>query len=321
MKNKPINLPKLVVILGSTASGKTELAIKLAKKFSGEIICSDSRTIYQGLNIGTAKPLGEHLKINGQAAMMIENITHYMIDIIKLNTEFTLAQFKAMALDIITSIDQRNKIPFLVGGTGLYISALVDNFKIPHVSPDKKLRKKIEKMIATQGLNYTFAKLIKLDPGAKDFVQADNPRRIIRALEVCLKTGRPFSELRKKGEPLFDILQIGIKIPRENLYQRINQRTDQMIKNGLIKETKKLIKKYPPDLLSFKTIGYQEVIPILLNSKSISPQKLKEISKLIKKNTRHYARRQITWFKRDQRINWVKNYQEASQLIKKFLDF
>ena len=144
--------------------------------------------------------------------------------------------------------------------------------------PDKKLRKKIEKMIGTQGSNYTFSKLIKLDPGAKDFVQADNPRRIIRALEVCLKTGRPFSELRKKGEPLFDILQIGIKIPRENLYQRINQRTDQMIKNGLSKQTEKLIKKYPSNLPSFKTIGYQEIIPALLNTQPIDQQKLKKIS-------------------------------------------
>ena len=321
MKNKPINLPKLVVILGSTASGKTELAIKLAKKFSGEIICSDSRTIYQGLDIGTAKPLGERIKINGHLITMIESIPHHMIDIIKLDDEFTLAQFKTMALNIITSINQRNKIPFLVGGTGLYISAVVDNFKIPHVSPDKKLRKKIEKMIAIQGLDYTFAKLIKLDPDAKDFIQANNPRRIIRALEVCLKTGKPFSKLRQKGEPLFDTLQIGIKISRENLYQRINQRTDQMIKNGLIKETEKLIKKYPSNLPSFKTIGYQEIIPALLNTQPIDQQKLKEISELIKKNTRHYARRQITWFKRDQRIKWIKNYQEASQMIKKFLNF
>ncbi|MCH7758931.1 tRNA (adenosine(37)-N6)-dimethylallyltransferase MiaA [Patescibacteria group bacterium] len=321
MKNKPINLPKLVVILGSTASGKTELAIKLAKKFSGEILCADSRTIYQGLNIGTAKPLGERLKINGYLVTMIENIPHHMIDIIKLDTEFTLAQFKTMALNIITSINQRNKIPFLVGGTGLYISAIVDNFKIPHVPPDKKLRKKIEKMIAVQGLNYTFNELIKLDPGAKAFVQNDNPRRIIRALEVCLKTGQPFSKLRQKGKPLFDILQIGIKISRENLYQKINQRTDQMIEKGLIKETKKLIEKYPSDSPSFKTIGYQEIIPALLNHSSLDPQKLKKITELIKKNTRHYARRQITWFKRDQRINWVKNYRAASQVVKKFLDF
>ena len=316
----PKHLSKLIVILGPTASGKTELGIKLAKKFNGEIICADSRTVYQEMNIGTDKPLGRPSKIKGYRAVIIENIPHYMIDIVRPDKEFTVAQFKTRAVKIIKSIQKNKKIPFLIGGTGLYISSIVDNLEIPRVPPDKKLRNKIQKMISKHGLNYVFNKLIELDPDAKNFVQQQNPRRIIRALEVCLKTKKPFSKLRKKGDPLFNILQIGIKIPLQELYKGINQRTDKMIKSGLIEETKKLIKKYPPSLPLFNTIGYQEIIPYLLDSSyKINNQDLKDISDLIKKNTRHYARRQMTWFKRDRHIQWTKNYKEAEKSIKKFL--
>ncbi|MDD5626277.1 MAG: tRNA (adenosine(37)-N6)-dimethylallyltransferase MiaA [Patescibacteria group bacterium] len=316
------NRKKLIVILGPTASGKTDIALKLAKKFKGEIICADSRTIYKGMDIGTAKAMP---KIRNR--YIINGIPHYMIDVVRPNQEFTVAQFKQKAIEIIDDIQKRNKTPFLVGGTGLYISSLVDNFDIPAIAPDKKLRSKLEKMAAKYGPDYLWKKLIKLDPKAKKFIQKENLRRVIRALEVCLKTKKPFSQMRQKGEPLFKTLLIGINQPRPILYQRINQRVDKMIKSGLINEVKKLMKKYlprrirqlaekvgPVNLPAFSGIGYKEIISYLQGEISLI-----EAADLIKKNTRHYAKRQITWFKRDERIKWIKKINQAQVLIKKFL--
>lgn len=311
--------PKLIVIVGPTACGKTELALNLAKEFKGEIISADSRAIYREMNIGTAKPKGRHAIINKQQAIIVNSVPNYMIDIINPDKEFTVAQFKQMAIKIIKHIHKRNKIPFLVGGTGLYTRAIVDNLIIPRVAPDKKLRQKLEKDIKNKGINYAWQKLIKLDPGSEDFVQKQNPRRIIRALEVCLKTKKPFSQLRKKGKSLFRVVQIGISLPRQTLYQKINLRTDKMIKAGLIQEVKKLTKKYPHSLVLSNTICYQEIIPYLSHSQKINESDLKQIIELIKKNTRHYARRQITWFKKDKTIKWVKGYKEAENFIKNFL--
>ena len=296
--------PKLIVIVGPTACGKTSLSLKLAKKYNGEIISADSRTICQDMDIGTAKP----------SQNQCQEIPHHMIDIIKPDEEFTVAQFKNLATKTIKDVHQRNKLPFLVGGTGLYISSIVDNLDIPPVPPDKKLRQKLEKMIIKHGSDYLWKKLIKLDPDAASFVQKQNPRRIIRALEVCLKTKKPFSKLRKKGESLFNTLQIGIKLPKEKLYQRINQRTDEMIEKGLVQEVRKLIKKYSPTLPSLTTIGYQEIVSLLQDEIT-----LEQTIDLIKKNTRHYARRQITWFKKDKRIKWIENIEEAEKLVKDFL--
>ncbi len=308
MKNRK---PKLIVILGPTASGKTGMSLKLAKKFKGEIISTDSRAIYQGMDIGTAKPKGIR---SIKHSIIVRGIPHYLIDVVRPDQEFNVGQFKQKAIKIIKDIRRRKKLPFLVGGTGLYISSIVDNLEIPPVVPDKKLRKKLEKMMDKYGLNYLWRRLIRLDPGAEKFVQQKNSRRIIRALEVCLKTKKPFSKLRKRGRPLFNMLQIGVKLPREALYKRINQRVDKMIEAGLVKEVKKLTKKYSLNLPSMSGIGYQEIILYLQNKIT-----LLEAIDLIKKNTRHYTRRQISWFKRDKRIKWIKNYNQAERLITNFL--
>ncbi len=322
------DLAKLVVICGPTASGKTELSLKLAKKYNGEIICADSRTIYQQMDIGTAKPQRDekyNMKRDSyQKPILINNIPHYMIDIVKPNKEFTVAEFKQKALKIIKGIHQRNKLPFLVGGTGLYISAIINNLDIPKVPPDKRLRKKLEKDIERRGLNYLWKKLLKLDPDAASFVQEKNPRRIIRALEVCLKTKKPFSKLRKRGQKLFDVLEIGIKLPPKKLDQKIDQRVEGMIKTGLIRETKDLTKKYSPSLPSLNTIGYQEILSYLQNKIT-----LKQATDLIKKNTRRYSRRQMTWFsahggsasggKKNKTIQWIDSLKKAEELIKNFL--
>lgn len=325
--------PKLIVIVGPTASGKTGLALELASKFNGEIVAADSRTIYQEMDIGTAKPsLEQRLKV-----------PYYLIDILPPDQMFTVAEFKKEALKCISKIIRHYRIPLLVGGTGLYISSIVDNLDIPHVPPDKKLRSRLEKQIIKHGLDYLWKKLVKIDPDAAGFVQRQNPRRIIRALEVCLKTKKPFSELRKRGKPLFNCLQLAFKIPRKELLQKINQRTDEMIKNGLVEEVRNLVKKYPAYLPSLNTIGYQEIIAYLKNLPLTKPillvdnfsskkffnlqnkclvrggPSLEEAVKLIKKNTYQYARRQITWFKKDKDIKWINSREEAEKLVKEFL--
>ena len=297
--------PFLIVILGPTASGKSALAIKLAGRFNGEIISADSRQIYKEMDIGTAKSLGSDPR---------EGQTLNLIDIVRPDQEFTLAQYKKLAIKTINDIHKRGKLPFLVGGTGLYIWAVVDNLKIPKVKPQPELREKIEKEIKQKGLKKVYQKLLKLDPGAKHFIEPDNPRRIIRALEVCLITKKPFSKQRKKGRALFNVLQIGLK-PAKNIFdKKIDRRVDKMIHAGLIDEVKNLAKKYSFNLPSMSGIGYQEIGRYLRNE--IDLEKAKE---LIRLHTRQYAKRQISWFKRDKRIHWIKNYQEEEKRIKEFL--
>jgi len=309
---------KLIVILGPTASGKSDLAIKLAKKFNGEIISADSRQVYQEMDIGTAKveikrgtvpkirSLLQELYLKDCPSM----IPHYLIDIVKPNQEFTLAQYKKLAIKITKDIQKRGKLPFLVGGTGLYIQAIVDNLQIPKVKPNKKLRNKLEKLTNQE----LCQQLKKLDPLSAATIDHHNKRRLIRALEVCLITKKPFSEQRKKGQPLFDVCQIGIKFNKKTLEKRINQRVGKMFKAGLVKEVKKLARKYSPDLPSMSGIGYQEIIPYLQGEIT-----LEQAKESIKQHSRQYARRQMSWFKRDKRIIWVSNYQKAQKAIADFL--
>lgn len=293
-------LKKLIIILGPTASGKSNLAIKLAKEFNGEIISADSRQIYKEMDIGTAKITKKEM----------DGIPHYLIDIINPDKEFTLAQYKKLAVKTIKDIQKRNKLPFLAGGTGLYIQTIVDNLQIPEVRPDKKLRDKLER----QTNQKLYDQLKKLDPQSLKVININNKRRMVRALEVCLLTKKPFSQQRKKGKLLFNTLQIGIKPNKEILERKINQRVDQMIKAGLIEEVRNLIKKYGHKPYSMSGIGYKEIISYLKNE--ISLNKAKE---LIKIHTRQYARRQMSWFRRDKNIKWIKNYSEAKKIIKQLL--
>jgi tRNA dimethylallyltransferase len=296
-------LPKLIVILGPTASGKTGLSLKLAKKFSGEVVNADSRQIYKGMDIGTGKVVDK------------EGMRHYLLDVVNPDKEFTLADYKKKAVAVIKDILGRGKTPFLVGGTGLYIQAIVDNLEIPAVPPNKKLRMQFEKEIKKSGgLEKWYKKLLKLDPGAAKAVDKKNPRRVIRALEICLATGQPFSKFRKKGEPLFNVLQIGLSVSREKLYENIDRRVEQMVEDGLVSETKKLLKKYSPNLPSMSGIGYKEIGDYLRGDYG-----LPEAIQKIKYRTHAYARRQMTWFRRDKRIKWIKNYKEAEGKIVKWL--
>ena len=290
---------KLIVILGPTASGKSDLAIKLARKFDGEIVSADSRQIYQEMDIGT----------NKLTKKQMSGIKHYLINVVKPDQGFTLAQYKRLAVKAIKDIQKRDKLPFLVGGTGLYIQAIVDNLQIPRVKPDKKLRNKLEKLTNQELLQ----KLKKTDPLTAKTIDLNNRRRLIRALEVCLKTKKPFSQQRRKGRTLFDICQIGLKLNKKILERRINQRVEQMFKMGLIKETKKLAKRYSLELPAMSGIGYQETSQYLQGKIN-----LRQTKELIKRRTRQYARRQMTWFKKDRRINWIKNYSDAQKVVYSF---
>ncbi len=329
-------LPKLIVILGPTASGKTEMALKLARKFDGEIVSADSRQIYRGMDVGTGKIEADKRGLQrGFAQIIARGISHYLIDVVNPNEEFTVAQYKKMALAAIRNILKRGKIPFLVGGTGLYIQAVVDNLVIPVVPPNKKLREKFEKELKaakesgirnqeSEVLEKWYKKLLKLDPEAIHVVDPKNPRRIIRALEVCLATHQPFSRLRQKGKPLFDVLQIGIAMPREKLYKRIDRRVDWMIKNGLIEETKELLKRYDSTLPSMSGIGYKEIGEFLNQKPKTKNQKhklLNEKIQEIKWRTHAYARRQMTWFRKDKRIKWMKSFKTVEKEIAKWLNY
>jgi tRNA dimethylallyltransferase len=301
---------KLIVILGPTASGKTDLSIKLAEEFNGEVISADSRQIYKGMDIGTAKP-----KITAEGKkIMSDGIVHWLIDIKNPDEPYTVAEYKKEALKAIRNIQKRDKLPILAGGTGLYIKSIVDNLNIPKVKADPLLRQNIEKEIQEKGLNHVFEKLIKLDPEAAYIIDPKNPRRVLRALEVVLLTKKPFSEQRKAGNPLFDVLEIGISLPKEKLRKRINLRVEEMMKEGLVEEVKNLIKKYGPNQQVFDAIGYREIIEYL-NNKMTSQQ----AAEIMKMNTWHYVKRQMTWFNKDKRIHWVKNHKEAEKLIKEFM--
>ena len=301
--------PKLVVILGPTASGKTDLAIKLAKKFNGEIVSADSRQVYKEMNIATAKPLqNQKSKIKNQK-YLVNGVPHYLVDIIYPDKEFNVVIYKKLAQKAIKDIQKRGKLPFLVGGTGLYIWAVIDNLKFPKVRPQKKLRKELEKKSKKE----LFQIYKKLDPKGAKFIDKENKRRLIRAIEVCKVTGKSFWEQRKKGKPLFDVLQIGIKLEKEKLKKRIEKRINKMFKLGLEKEAKKLFEKYG-EIPPLQTIGYQEF-------KDFFEGKItkKEVKEKIILHTLQFARRQITWFKRDKRIHWISEDKEAENLIQKFL--
>lgn len=303
------NLPKIVVVVGPTASGKTDLGLALAKKFNGEIISADSRQVYKKMDVGTAKPKGRWQK----GVYMVEGVPHYGMDTIQPDQEFTLADFKALATKCMQGIIGRKKIPIIVGGTGLYVWSLIDNLDIPHVAPNLELRNELEK----KSLPELVTMLEKLDPETCVKIDVRNPRRVLRALEVVISSGQSFFAQRTKSEPLFEALQIGIEIPKEELYQRIDLRVDKQVADGLLPETEELVRLgYSWNLPSMSSIGYKQMGYYIKGEMS-----LREALDRLKGDTQKYAKRQMTWFKRDKRIVWVKNTNLNSvvDLVKDFL--
>lgn len=303
-KNNNAAKPKVITIIGPTASGKTALSLEIAKRFNGEIVSADSRQIYRGMDIGTAKAVPksktkpQKSKIKSEN-YLVDGIKHHLVNIKNPDQDYSVGQYKKDALTAIGKILKDGNLPIIVGGTGLYVDAVVKNLDIPEVKENKKLRAKLEKEIKTKGLDFVFKKLVALDPEAAYIVDPKNPRRIVRAMEVAFATGRPFTAQRKAGPPLFDFLQIGLKLLPEKLKEKIQKRTTRMIRDGLVDEVKKLVKKYGYAPKAFDAIGYREIIDIFKNKTTLA-----EAEDLINKNTWHYAKRQMTWFNKNPAIHW-----------------
>lgn len=287
----------IVVITGPTASGKTSLSLDLAKEFGGEIICADSMTVYKGMNIGTDKPTE------------FNEIPHHMLDILKPNEEFNVAIFKDLAEKKIKEIHSRGNIPFLVGGSTMYIDALVYNYNIPHAKPNNELRKELLKKSNEE----LFAQLIELDPDAEWTVDKGNKRRLVRALEVCIQTGEPFTKQKKKQDLPKNVLYLAINRDREELYKNINSRVDEMMTEGFLGEVKKLHKKYDLDT-AMQATGYKQLVQFIDGEIS-----LEEAIEKTKQSHRNYAKRQLTWLNRNKDVVWIGNKQEAKEKINKFL--
>ncbi len=301
---KMVKNPKIISIIGPTASGKTGLAMTLARELDSEIVSADSRQVYRGMDIGTAKPTRAER----------EAIPHHLIDIKNPDEDYTVAEYKHDAGNAIQNILARGKVPLLVGGTGLYIKAVLENLDIPKTHADPTLRAELEAEIARDGLPAVFQKLVARDPEAAYVVDPQNPRRVVRALEVAITTGEPFTAQRKKNKPLFDALILGLNPPPEVLRERIDQRVDAMTRDGLVDEVAALIKKYGRATAVLDAIGYREIDHYLNGACS-----LEDAIKEIKLNTWHYAKRQMTWFKKTPGVDWVNDEAEALARAKKFL--
>tara|TARA_Y100000310_G_scaffold337932_1_gene426243 strand:+ start:2014 stop:2895 length:882 start_codon:yes stop_codon:yes gene_type:complete len=289
-------MKKLVVILGPTASGKTEFAIHLAKKFQGEIISADSRQVYKSLDIGTGKITKKEM----------QGVPHHLLDVASPKRRFTVAHYQKKTRKAIQDIQKKDKLPFLVGGSPLYIYAVVDGWIIPEVPPNLKLRRKLEKLSVDKLLK----RLQKLDPKRAKTIEQKNRRRLIRALEIILSTGKPVPQLKKHPLP-YSVLFIGTKKSSQQLQQNIKNRFLMMLKHGFLNEIKELRKQG----LSWKRIEsfgleYREGTQHLQSKISRN-----EMVEQVAKATVDFARRQMTWFKKDQRIHWIKNQREAENLI------
>lgn len=295
----------LLVIVGPTASGKTSLGIEVAEAIGGEIVSADSRQIYRELNIGSAKPYIDFPTLP---------VPHHLIDIVNPDQIYTVADYQRDAMAVIEDIQKRGKIPIMVGGTGLYIRAVVDQLQIPRVPEDPALRKRLEEQITAEGIESVYHALLERDPAAKDVVDARNPRRVIRALEVSMKTGQPFTSFLKKGELPFPVLQIGIEWPRTELNERIDRRVDCMMEQGLLDEVRALGEKYGWDFPSMSGHGYRQIGMFIRGEKTLD-----EAIALTKRETRQYAKRQMTWFLPDKRIHWRPRGEGAIALVQDFL--
>lgn len=298
-EERRIAISMLIVILGPTATGKSDLAVALAKKFKGEIISADARQIYKGLNIGSGKVTKEEMK----------GILHHLLDVANPKRKFTVAQFQKLAFKKIKEIEKRGKVPFLVGGTGFYIQSVVEGISIPEVKPNWKLRKKMAQL-PKEGL---FLMLKKLDPKRAGVIDPNNSRRLIRAIEIVKATGKPVPKI-KKLSPNFSVLQIGIKKSPNELKKTIHKRLYKRLQQGLVKEVKYL----HTSGLSWKRLEelgleYRYVARYLQNKISY-----REMADALEKEIWRFAKRQMTWFKRDKRIHWISKQKEAYSLIKKF---
>jgi tRNA dimethylallyltransferase len=281
----------LLVILGPTAVGKTGLAIEMAKALNGEVVSADSRQIYREMDIGTAKPTPEQR----------QQVVHHLIDAVAPNEDLSLAQYQRLAYAAIDDIHRRKRLPMLVGGTGQYITALLEGWSVPEVPPNHTLRAELEAFATTHGVEALYARLLEHDPAAAEFVEPRNLRRIVRALEVIIETGQPFSAQRRKSPPPYRALTYGLTMDRQRLYERADQRVDEMMAAGFLDEVRALLAKgYSRTLPSMSGLGYAQLAAHLLDGVS-----LEEAIYNTKIATHNFIRRQYTWFRgHDHQIMW-----------------
>jgi tRNA dimethylallyltransferase len=287
-------LKPVIVIVGPTASGKTKVSIELAKSFDGEIVSADSMQVYKYMDIGTAKPDLDEMS----------GIKHYLIDELYPDEEYNVARFQELAKIFIDEIIEKNKLPIIAGGTGLYVNSLIYNLSFSETISDWELRERLNKEAEEKGNKYLHDKLKEVDPEAAEKIHENNVKRVIRALEVYEYTKRPISyhqEISKAEPPKHKFIIIGLRMDRELLYERINRRVDIMIEKGLVEEVKKLVDLgYDKNTIAMQGIGYKEILAFLRGETT-----LEEAIYIIKRDTRHYAKRQITWFKKIENIHWV----------------
>lgn len=284
--------PPLLVIVGPTAVGKSDVSIRLAQASNGEIVCADSRTQYRGMDIGAAKPTA------AQRAL----VAHHLLDIIAPDEHYSLAQFQVQAYAAMAAISARGCLPLLVGGSGLYVKAVVEGFRIPQMAPDLALRQSLADEATRRGIEHLYAELQRVDPEAARRIEPTNVRRVIRALEVFRQLGVPISQLQQKQPPPYRIVQLGLTRPMASLERRISARVDAMLADGLVDEVRGLVQRgYGYDLPAMSGIGYREIGMYLRGEVDLQTAR-----GLIVRNTRRFVRRQYQWFRlNDPALHWI----------------
>jgi tRNA dimethylallyltransferase len=306
------SMNRVIVIVGPTASGKTNLSIELAKRMNGEIVSADSMQIYKYMDIGTAKPSMEEM----------QGIPHFLIDEVHPDEDFNVVRFKELAENYIETTLERGKQPIVVGGTGLYISSLIQNIAFSETESNWELRNALKKEAEDFGPDYLHKKLEEVDPEAAHNIHPNNIKRVIRALEVYYQTNQPISyhnEMSRGIPSKYDFILIGLTMDRQILYDRINRRVDIMLDNGLVDEVKKLVAMgFADSIISMQGIGYKEILAYL-NKECTLQQAVENI----KQGTRRYAKRQMTWFRRISEIRWfnLDNYGNNVSVVEDVLTF
>jgi tRNA dimethylallyltransferase len=282
---------RVAVLCGPTAIGKTALSIALAERLGAEIVAADSRTVYRGMDIGTAKPTTEQRR----------RVTHHLLDIADPRARFTVADFQRLAGAAVREIQGRDRVPLVVGGSGLYVQALIDDWTIPAVPEDSELRRRLEAEARVHGAAHLHARLAALDAAAATRIHPHNIRRVVRALEVTLVSGRPISEQQRPGPSRRAVAMVGLTIVRPALHARIDARISQQLADGLVDETRALLADgVPVDAQSMQGLGHKEITGWLTGAYDYE-----EAVRRLRGNTRSHAKRQLTWFRRDPRVRWI----------------
>lgn len=315
MKKIPV-----IAVVGPTASGKTEAGIRIAQAVDGEVVCVDSRTVYRGMDVGTAKIQGVRMwapeaptdihSLFAEKPLVVDGVAHWGVDLVDPDEPFTVADFKDYAEKKIADIHSRGKVPVLVGGTGLYFRALLDGLTLTDVEPDAALRDELDVM-STEALAEMLG---ELDPDAASTIDADNRRRLIRAIEIVRTTGEPLAARQKTHETPYAVCYVGMDVERDALYARIDERVAAMIAGGLVDEARALYARYGSTSQAMSGIGYRQLAAFFESN-----MKLRDAVERIQFDTRHYAKRQLTWFKANPHVHWVTSVADALRVAKDFL--